>query len=315
MPGTAPSNSSDRVEIGFALVIIGSLLVLGSALAWRNSKNRRADMQGAWRLAAFVFAMEIVTWVLGATHVAAQWEAYNLTLALAWAALAALFLWMMYVALEPFVRRRMPELLISWSRVLAGKFQDPMVGRDLLAGAAVAYLIRMINRLDILYAALRHLPLPAPGATNPILVTTGPTALAQIFSFVSSAIFNGLVLLFVFVIFQRIFRNKWVAAAIFIGFWTLKTILQVGQSLEAGVLSVIVLTLLAALLLRYGILAVVAEIFFESLNYAPFTMKASVWYAWMGWLAVAVAIGIVIFAARSALAGNALFGKMVLAED
>ncbi len=314
-PGESRVSTSDRVTITFALIIVGSLLVFGSALAWRNLKNRRADMQGAWRLAGFVFAIVMATWVLGATHVAEQWEAYNLTLVLAWASLAALFLWMMYVALEPFVRRRTPELLISWSRVLAGKFRDPMVGRDLLAGAAVALLIRMLSRLDIPYALLRHLPPPAPSAPTPILVTSAPVAFAQILSLVSNAIFNGLALLFVFVIFQRIVRNKWVAAVVFIAFWVARSVLAGGLSSPAFIGGLMSLVLLVVLLMRFGLLAIVAEVFFESIQLAPYTLQGSVWYAWMGWLAVAVAMGLVIFAARNALAGNSLFGKVAFAED
>ncbi len=41
---------------------------------------------------------------------------------------------MIYIALEPSVRRYWPRLLISWSRLMAGDFRDPMVGRDLLVG-------------------------------------------------------------------------------------------------------------------------------------------------------------------------------------
>ena len=42
-----------------------------------------------------------------------------------------------YIAIEPIVRRRWPDLLFSWSRLLAGRFRDPLVGRDVLAGILV----------------------------------------------------------------------------------------------------------------------------------------------------------------------------------
>ncbi len=44
------------------------------------------------------------------------------------------FVWLAYIAIEPIVRRSWPELLFSWSRLLSGRFRDPLVGRDLLAG-------------------------------------------------------------------------------------------------------------------------------------------------------------------------------------
>jgi serine/threonine-protein kinase len=44
------------------------------------------------------------------------------------------FIWALYIALEPYVRRRWPATLVSWSRLLAGRFRDPLVGRDVLVG-------------------------------------------------------------------------------------------------------------------------------------------------------------------------------------
>jgi hypothetical protein len=42
-----------------------------------------------------------------------------------------------YLALEPHVRRRWPTVLVAWSRVLSGRWRDPLVGRDVLAGVAM----------------------------------------------------------------------------------------------------------------------------------------------------------------------------------
>ena len=36
------------------------------------------------------------------------------------------------------MRRRWPRTLLAWSRVLAGRFRDPLVGRELLAGTLLA---------------------------------------------------------------------------------------------------------------------------------------------------------------------------------
>jgi hypothetical protein len=39
-----------------------------------------------------------------------------------------------YLALEPYIRRTWPELLVSWTRTLSGEFNDPLVGRDVFLG-------------------------------------------------------------------------------------------------------------------------------------------------------------------------------------
>ena len=52
--------------------------------------------------------------------------------------------WVLYVAFEPYVRRRQPELLVSWTRLVGGRFADPLVGRDLFGGlllGCAAYLV------------------------------------------------------------------------------------------------------------------------------------------------------------------------------
>ncbi len=42
--------------------------------------------------------------------------------------------WMLYMAVEPWVRRHWPKTMISWSRLLSGQARDPLVGRDILFG-------------------------------------------------------------------------------------------------------------------------------------------------------------------------------------
>ena len=59
-------------------------------------------------------------------------------------------LWTIYVALEPSVRKRLPQALVSWTNVLAGRVGDSVVGRDLLVGAAlgVAWTL-MVRGVDL----------------------------------------------------------------------------------------------------------------------------------------------------------------------
>jgi serine/threonine-protein kinase len=56
------------------------------------------------------------------------------------------------MALEPPMRRRSPGALISWSRLLAGRFTDPLVGRDVMVGALAGLA------LTVLYALARVAP-------------------------------------------------------------------------------------------------------------------------------------------------------------
>jgi serine/threonine-protein kinase len=250
--------------------------------------------------------------VIGANHIVGQWEAYSLTLELAWASLASIFLWMLYVALEPIVRRRMPTLLISWNRMLAGSFRDPMIGRDLLAGAALGVFSQVLGHLDILYAALRKLPPPAPDASAFVILSGGRIVFAQLFSTFSTAIFNGLALMLLLVILQILVRNKWIGEAAFVLIFTSQSMLKGGSQFDAEIAAMSV-ALLAFLILRFGLLAATVFVLVQQIMAVPLTTDASAWYAWMGWLGVAVIAAIVVYGARIALAGQPLFGGSLAA--
>jgi len=62
-----------------------------------------------------------------------------------WQKVKSLFTWIFYIALEPFVRRRWLELIISWSRLMAGDFRDPLVWRDVPVGGLWVLPIRLGN--------------------------------------------------------------------------------------------------------------------------------------------------------------------------
>ena len=75
--------------------------------------------------------------VLFAHHVPNSYEFALFLTFLGFGLVLSSFFWVLYIALEPYVRRRWPATLVSWSRLLAGGFRDPLVGRDVLAGCLV----------------------------------------------------------------------------------------------------------------------------------------------------------------------------------
>ena len=83
-----------------------------------------------------------------------EFEAFNFISGIQNILFWTFFFWVVYLAFEPFVRRRWPGRIISWSRVLAGGFRDPLVGRDILIGASAGlgiiacyfYLPRLVQQ-------------------------------------------------------------------------------------------------------------------------------------------------------------------------
>src|ERR1700720_3975586 len=59
-----------------------------------------------------------------------------------------------YLAVEPYFRRRWPRMLIGWSRLMAGRFRDPMIGRDALIGVVAGAAAGILTKLPALMPAV-----------------------------------------------------------------------------------------------------------------------------------------------------------------
>ena len=98
---------------------------------------RAGDTRGAFRLAAFVLSMSMLAWLCSASHVPTAHEFVSFMEAVNLSFAAAGRAWIFYVALEPYVRRRWPQIMIAWSRLLGGGVRDPLVGGHVLIGIAL----------------------------------------------------------------------------------------------------------------------------------------------------------------------------------
>jgi hypothetical protein len=131
-----PSQLTEGQKASQALrvVLFALVFVAGVLLARRNYRKGRGDRQAALRLAVAIFLVEMAIWLCLA-HLVPSVDTFGL---LALAASTGLFVSgvtaMLYLALEPYVRRHWPETIISWSRAIAGRLRDPLVGRDVLWG-------------------------------------------------------------------------------------------------------------------------------------------------------------------------------------
>ena len=71
-----------------------------------------------------------------------------------------------YLALEPWVRRLWPHMMITWARVLRGGWRDTGVGRDLLIAVVCATTSQALHRVADL--AVAHLGGAPAGPTSPL---------------------------------------------------------------------------------------------------------------------------------------------------
>ena len=294
--------------------VLLALSVLAALLAWRNFRAGRGDIRGGSRLAAFVFGVELLEWLCIAHHVSTIDEVDLLVGGVSWAGFSAGFVWMLYLALEPYVRRRWPYSMVTWSRLLGGGFRDPLVGGHLLAGVALGIALSLC-------ASLGDLTLERFGPIHIVIRMSsllGARRMAGLLlSSLISAIMIGLVLILLFFLLRVLLRRQWLAAAAFALLFTGIGILQFGSHLVTGALieALTVLFLIAGML-RFGVLSIVLAAFTAQLLASyPLTTDFSAWYAGGIVLVVAILLALTAYAFHTAVAGRPLFQAGFLEPD
>ena len=127
---TAPDLTIGRIVF---LVIVWTLIagvMLGSILlARRNVRLGRGDRRGAGRFGTCLILTLMLGWLFKGDHVADPGQIIMFFDALVWAVAVGGLVWALYLAVEPIMRRHDPERMIGWSRLLDGRFDDPLVGQ------------------------------------------------------------------------------------------------------------------------------------------------------------------------------------------
>jgi hypothetical protein len=114
-------------------------------------------------------------------------------------------MWLLYVALEPYVRRRWPERIIAWSRLLAGGYRDPLVGRDLLIGVVCGGGMILCGMLA--FAGLGWLGRPAELTLNPGNTFIGAHFAVRLVTQLTAGLFIALISLFLLLLFVVVLRR------------------------------------------------------------------------------------------------------------
>jgi hypothetical protein len=84
-----------------------------------------------YALGVVAFVCGMLFWTFGWDHQPTFAELGLVFQAVAWNLMLAALVWLLYVALEPYARRLWPEGMVSWNRLLQGRWRDPLVGRDI----------------------------------------------------------------------------------------------------------------------------------------------------------------------------------------
>src|SRR5262249_38063081 len=115
------------VALGWLGFVFNALPILVSAyFGIRNLRLGRGDWRGASRLALFVFVMNLLIGLSTARLsenglLGVGWDLSD-GRSFAHALIHGFEIWFAYMALEPYVRRLWPRMLVSWTRLLSGRW-------------------------------------------------------------------------------------------------------------------------------------------------------------------------------------------------
>jgi serine/threonine-protein kinase len=283
-PWSKPSRSQHESQTPgqYASQVTGVILAIlfltvGALIARRNYAQGKSDVRGAFRLAAVVFAVQMVLW-LCVNHYVPTLETFgHLVDALGSSLFLAAATWLLYVSLEPYVRRRWPHAIISWSRLLGGEWRDPLVGRDLLWGILLGVFWSLIVQVGYLF-------LKREGATPPLTTTELLLGTRDVIGLwmqnILQSIFGTLEFFFLIFLLRVILRNQWVAIVFFIAIPTVLNTLQSDHPQIMWPFWLMVYSVAAFSVSRFGLIVLGTAIFTaNALLNLPYTLNFSSWYA------------------------------------
>ena len=253
----AGSSLSDHAGTVYGLVVV--LFILGGALiARRNLRQDRGDRRGAFRLAAVYICVGAAVELTELNSHASIWLpifGYNF----AFRVLLGVIVWLAYLAVEPYVRRFWPGTLVAWSRVVEGRFRDPLVGRHVLLGALAGLTFTLLDStsgLDIFRNVTWSSDRLYLGAALKVLLDSLLLPVSYLL---------GLLVL------RIVFRRPWIVyAVIYFVTLTLSVVFMITSGAWLNAVSAILYVSLALVLLaRLGLLAMVVAVMFASWQSLP----------------------------------------------
>ena len=155
-----PSNVSGIGGIVFNAVFIGTLIAsIGFTI--RNAIARRLDLRGGFRAAGVSAVVAFFSVIFGG-HLTRAGIGREVPNVLSQGLLDGAVFLIMYLAAEPYVRRKWPAVLISWQRLMDGRWRDSLVAREIAIGILFGGFSAVQNRLFTLLAGQGPPQTPAP---------------------------------------------------------------------------------------------------------------------------------------------------------
>jgi serine/threonine-protein kinase len=298
---------SSQVRGIFLMLMAAMGMFSGIVLARRNWKLGRVDRKGALRIGMARFFLGMVVW-LGTVHAVPSSDMIPLAFASMadWLIWAAAF-WLLYLALEPAVRAYWPHSIVTWNRLLAGRWADAQVGSHILIGAAVGSAIWVTSELVEFLAGAEM------GQDTGLDAALGTRQwIASHAALLAGALGVGMAIFFALTGLRRLVKKDWLAAllaSVLITFSNSDAFNATNWKVKFAVY-LFVFAALLWVLLRYGLVTIIAAAFFiDTIDQIGLGGDWKAWYAPAGLATVALLLGIAIYGFWRSLGGHGLFDE------
>ena len=240
-------------KAGTMIVLFTFLIMASSAIffAYRNYKRGRGDRQGALRLAGTVFAVAMVLFLLRVHYVATLVMIFLLCLETSTALFISGIMWVLYMALEPYVRRHWPQTIISWSRLMGGRLRDPLVGRDVLSGVAMG--LCWVLAFNVGYFFLMRAGAPACVAVHANSCLEIPDLGGYWLGRFVVSILGTLIFFIILVVLRVLVRIPWLAGVLFIALFLAPKLLSSSHPMIEAPIWLIIYVIAAVAVVRFGL--------------------------------------------------------------
>jgi serine/threonine-protein kinase len=283
---TDSSSQGDTWPMLILMALAMGMMMTAALLAHKNVRERRGDLAGAARLAAAMSSILLALWLCRVHLVPSLGLFAMFLIAVCTSVFYGVLLWTLYIALEPFVRRHWPQVLVSWTSVLTHHARDRVVGRDVLIGVVLGVawvvIIRGVDRLTGQDGMVNF-----PGDAELLVGMRGTAGL--VLEAAPYAIRNALLYFFLLFLLRVFLRREALAALAYVGVFVALSLMGNDHPWRGALMSVIFFGSGALVVLRSGLLAFVVGAFVSALlMQVAATTDTSAWY--FGYMLVPIAI-------------------------
>jgi eukaryotic-like serine/threonine-protein kinase len=321
-PWTTTSRMASTIEerrrvtfmSAFVQLVVLAILVTAALIARHNWRKGRGDRRGAVQLVVLLIVVATAVWALDSKHIVDPTTELS-RFFVGYPLWAIGLLWVLYLAVEPYVRRFWPATVVSWSRLMAGQWRDPLVGRDILFGVALGVLIRTLG-VATSYAGVR-LGYPMTPDVPHLDHLLGPAvSMALVLNQVFNAILNAIFAVFAMVLLKMAVKREWLASILGIALAMIIAVDGVfdGGSVAINIIAALLIVSIIVLTIQHLGLVAITFLFFMNfvLASAVITLDTTRWFFPVSLVLLLIPASLAAYGFYASRGGEPLLGKRLL---